>query len=64
MDDEKLEQVINQLLSCLPDSDHNDPCWEWCWDELNDEAQQQVKEARRMALNYLHEIANVGESGD
>jgi hypothetical protein len=49
------DEVILKLLSVLPDNEilHDDISWGWCWDELSDEAQEEVKKARRMALDYL-----------
>ncbi len=46
--------VIKMLLAVLPDSirDH-DKSWEYCWNELSDDAQEQVVEARRKALKFL-----------
>jgi len=50
------EEIIRMLLNVLPDSGgemHDDISWDWCWSELCDEPQEEVKEARRRALDYL-----------
>lgn len=51
---DKVKKVINALLDNLPDSIHlDDESWDWCWEELSGDAQEEVKEARRIALNFL-----------
>lgn len=48
--------MIELLLNVLPDSDHkNDSSWDWCWEELSSEAQEEVKKVRRIALEILRE---------
>jgi hypothetical protein len=56
-----VDEVIKKLLEVLPDSEMHidDISWEWCWNELSDEVQQRVKEARRMALDYLRRPTSV-----
>jgi len=50
----EVNEIIKKLLSVLPDSEmHDDKCWDWCWEELSDKAQEEVKEARGIALKYL-----------
>jgi hypothetical protein len=51
------DEVIKKLLEVLPDNEihDNDISWEWAWDELSDIAQEEVKEAREMVLDYLRE---------
>uniref|UniRef100_A0A6M3KUX0 Uncharacterized protein n=1 Tax=viral metagenome TaxID=1070528 RepID=A0A6M3KUX0_9ZZZZ len=44
------KQLIEDLLNHLPD---NNECWGWCWDELNDEAQKDIKRLRRKANLFL-----------
>jgi len=44
-----LEQALLALAHVLPDSKHEKPCWNWCWNELDDDAQEAVKAARRQA---------------
>ena len=54
--------IIQALLDVLPDSYHGDTddvatlCWTWCWEELNDAAQKQVKQARAFGQDYLKKI--------
>jgi len=51
---EEAKKIINTLLASLPDSIHpDDESWDWCWEELSGDAQEEVKEARRIALNFL-----------
>lgn len=54
MDKQNLTQIIEMLLTVLPDStcDH-DPSWEYCWNELSDDAQELVVAARHEALDLL-----------
>jgi len=50
-------EVIKLLLNHLPDTEfYKEPCWQYCWDELDDDAQEEVKNARRKALEYIDEI--------
>ena len=52
--------VIRTLLDVLPDTDSKtDVCWEWCWNELGDDAQEEVKAARKIANDWLHENQEV-----
>jgi hypothetical protein len=46
-------KVIRQLLKALPDSYHINACWNWCWNELDDESQEFVKQARQAGEDYL-----------
>lgn len=51
---DEIKKVINLLLDNLPDSIHeDDESWNWCWEELSGEAQEQVKAVRAVALNFL-----------
>ena len=45
--------IIQKLLDALPDSHHESECWEWCWNELNEDAQEYVKRARGLGQEYL-----------
>ncbi len=48
------KEIIISLLSVLPDSEHeNDKSWDWCWESLSGEAQEEVKKVREMAIKYL-----------
>jgi len=67
--------VIGQLVDCLPDSKdkippgvvptfppmkwEHDKTWEWCWEELSDEAQGQVALVRRKAVALLLRIEEI-----
>jgi hypothetical protein len=54
---EDCTDIIQGLLTCLPDSPHeNDESWEWCWNELRDDAQDIVKRVRSEAQKVLAEI--------
>ncbi len=47
-------EIINILLDHLPDSVHSDDeSWDWCWNELSGNAQEEVKQVREAALNFL-----------
>ena len=47
-------EIVKTLLDVLPDSRHDDAnCWIWCWNELDGDAQEQVKQARALGQNYL-----------
>ncbi len=51
---EKAQAVIVKLLKVLPDSIHDhDASWGYCWNELSDDAQEQVKAAGREAAWFL-----------
>ena len=54
-ENEELRNGGRRLLSALPDSvAHENPdCWEWCWNELDGDAQDEVKEARNYWNNIL-----------
>jgi hypothetical protein len=48
------QRTVEMLLAVLPDSIRDDdPTWEYCWNELSGDAQEQVKDARREALRFL-----------
>lgn len=49
----KQSEIIQLLLNHLPDSNfyNGDDCWDWCWNELSDEAQEAVKDARQKAMS-------------
>ncbi len=59
-ENEGLRNGGRRLLSALPDSvAHENPdCWEWCWNELDGDAQDEVKEVR----NYWNNILLTKES--
>ena len=48
-----LEEIIKELLNHLPDSIHQNNCWDWCWQELDDEAQEKIKSVRKRAKLIL-----------
>ena len=56
---EEIVTLIGELLDCLPDSGkwEHDETWEWCWNELSDEAQGRVALVRRKAVELLLQIA-------
>lgn len=47
--DKKTEKIIQELLDHLPDSNHYEDCWLWCWNKLDDKCQESVKEIRKKA---------------
>lgn len=49
---ERLRVIIKDLLNALPDSGYEgrgDESWDWCWNELSSEAQDEVKAVRARA---------------
>jgi len=58
------KDTIRMLLSLLPDSHHIDNCWNWCWDELNGDAQDAVKNGRNEANKVLANINRIGGVND
>ena len=52
---EAMERAGRVLLDCLPDSIYDDESWGWCWDELSDDAQDLVKDARQKWANAQQE---------
>jgi len=56
--EEKTIEVIILLLNHLPDSNHIDidESWDWCWEELSGDAQEEVKLARDKAYQLLSEL--------
>jgi len=54
--EERVIEVINELLNHLPDSEHTNECWDWCWEELNDNEQVRVKEARDKGYQLVIEL--------
>jgi hypothetical protein len=50
--------IILKLLKYLPDSNHNDESWDWCWSELSDDAQEAVKSVRKLADRFLEDMEN------
>jgi hypothetical protein len=46
-------RVIRLLCDYLPDAEQPEECWDWCWNELNDDAQEAVKNARGEAEAFL-----------
>lgn len=54
-------KAIDILLDNLPDSYHPDnEAWTWCWDELTDSGQDEVKGARIVADDILFKLGNRG----
>ncbi|MDD5540473.1 MAG: hypothetical protein PHG61_07275, partial [Candidatus Marinimicrobia bacterium] len=46
--------IIQNLLEVLPDGQGNgDKCWDWCWNELNDESQGLVIKVRGEAEMFI-----------
>ena len=58
------KDTIRMLLSLLPDSHHINNCWNWCWDELNEDAQDAVKNGRNEANKVLANINRIGGVND
>lgn len=59
-------EIVQLLVNHLPDSNHHDdPTWEIAWDELSDDAQEEVKNARRAAWEFIskHQIYKLVRSG-
>ncbi len=54
--EKKIIEVINTLLDHLPDSNHNDKSWKWCWETLSGDAQEEVKEARSRSYQLVSEL--------
>lgn len=53
---ENLEKTIVELMDILPDSVHEEDCWNWCWNELTDDAQVEIKSVRKKAKYWLDTI--------
>ena len=51
--DKNIQQLIQELLNHLPDSNHYEDCWLWCWGELSDKFQNDVKSVRKKAHQFL-----------
>lgn len=48
------QSIIKELVSCLPDSKHeDDKSWGWAWETLGDDAQSTVKGVRALAYEWL-----------
>jgi len=55
------EAAIRQMREALLDSraalpgslEHGDDCWQWCWNELHDDAQEVVQSARNKATDAI-----------
>lgn len=47
--------IIKLLLGYLPDSttQESPDNWKWCWNELDDQSQEEVKMARQKAQKFL-----------
>ena len=45
--------ALQAVLDVLPDKFRPEPCWRWCWNELDDAAQEEVKAAREKARRAL-----------
>ena len=59
---EVAKDAIKKLLSNLPDSIHeDDDSWNWGWEELFEEAQEAVKDARNEANKALAKIERIGK---
>ena len=51
------KEVIELLINNLPDSDADkEQDWEWCWDALSCDSQDDVKKARRVAKDFLKSL--------
>ena len=44
-----IQEALVAVLAVLPDSSRAERCWSWCWNELDDAAQTEVKAARKKA---------------
>ena len=50
----EVKNIISKLLHYLPDSaGHESPNWKWCWNELDDDGQEAVKQVRKEANKIL-----------
>lgn len=64
---DEAKTLIKDLLAHLPDNikHDEDETWSWCWNELSDQAQIQVKETRKKARDFLgteyHRIAQTAK---
>jgi hypothetical protein len=57
--DEKLKEameIIKDLCRHLPDACRAEGDWDWCWNELSDDSQEKVKEARERANVFMREV--------
>ena len=58
MNSRKIRAVIIQLLRHLPDSSHDDDeSWDWCWNELSNDAQEAVRSVRRKAVELIEVLS-------
>lgn len=48
-----MTDAIQKLLEVLPDAARASDCWTWCWDELDGNAQDEVKTARAHAVSVM-----------
>lgn len=46
-------EIVQLLVDHLPDTKQGDVTWEWAWNELSDDAQEAVKNARRAAWEFV-----------
>ena len=47
-------EIIKELLHHLPDSVHyQDESWDWCWGELSEDAEGNVKKVRKRAEDFV-----------
>lgn len=47
--------LVQDLSRCLPDALREEECWKHAWNELDDEAQKEVKKIRIRANKWLTE---------
>lgn len=50
-----MNELIKRLCDCLPDNGHHpdDETWRYCWQELSSDAQDDVKDVRRAAEQFM-----------
>lgn len=54
--DDNRDKIVRILLEHLPDTGFfDDPSWDWAWEELSSDAQENVKNARAKAVAFLME---------
>ena len=61
----ELERVVRMLLRVVPrPGRRSHECWEWCWNELDEESELLVVETRREAERALNAETEQSEKGE
>jgi hypothetical protein len=59
---QRARTIIEMLLNHLPNNVYyDDPTWDYAWEELSLDAQDNVQKARAMAADFLEGTALLGE---